>query len=224
MIIKYIGHACFKIRDTETGSSIIFDPCKPDSVPGLRSITDTACEVLCSHDHFDHNFREAITIEPAEKSPFSVQYIATWHDPQKGALRGPNRIHIITDRNTGEKLIHYGDIGEVTDDLLTDENLALLKDADIALVPVGGTYTYDSDEALELIRRTSPRVTIPMHFRAGSGAFGFKEIGTIEDFLIKAQNAGHKVRVAEMWFYDTAEYDLDECILVIRPENIKYQK
>ena len=29
---------------------------------------------------------------------------------------------------------------------------------------------------------------------------------------------------ALMWFYDTAEYDLDECILVIRPENIKYQK
>ena len=54
--------------------------------------------------------------------------------------------------------------------------------------------------------------------------FGFKEIGTIEDFLEKAQKAGHKIRVAEMWFYDTAEYDLDECILVIRPENIRYQK
>ena len=224
MLIRYTGHACFKVRDNTTGYSVVFDPYQPDSVPGFHRIVDTASEVLCSHDHFDHNSRDSLIIEPAENSPYEISFIDTWHDPEKGALRGPNRIHIITDRNTGEKLIHYGDIGEVTDDLLTDENLALLKDADIALVPVGGTYTYDSDEALELIRRTSPRVTIPMHFRAGSGAFGFKEIGTIEDFLIKAQNAGHKVRVAEMWFYDTAEYDLDECILVIRPENIKYQK
>ena len=38
---------------------------------------------------------------------------------------------MITHKATGEKLVHYGDIGEVLDDLLTEENLALLKDADI---------------------------------------------------------------------------------------------
>lgn len=220
MLIKYTGHACFKVRDNETGYSIVFDPYEPGSVPGYRDIVDSATEVICSHEHFDHNHRDSVRIFPAENCPYDIQFIDTWHDDKKGALRGPDRITIVTDRKTGEKLIHYGDIGEVLDDLLTEENAALLTGADIALIPVGGTYTYDADEALELIRRTSPKITVPMHFRSEAAGFGFDNIGSIENFLTKADAAGHKVRVSEVWFYDTAENDLDKCILAIRPENI----
>ncbi len=219
MLIRYTGHACFKIRDNETGYSIVIDPYQPDSVPGFRRIVDTASEVLCSHDHFDHNHRESLQIEPAESSPFDITYIDTWHDPQKGALRGPNRIYIITDRRTGERLVHYGDIGEVMDDLLTEENMALLKDADVALIPVGGTYTYDADEALELIRRTTPKVAVPMHFRTETGYFGLSNIGSIEEFLTKAQKTGMKVMIAKVPFYDTEAYKLDDVILALRPQN-----
>lgn len=220
MLIKFIGHACFKIRDNETGYSVIFDPYQPDSVPGLKKIVDLASEVLCSHEHFDHNSRDSVKVEKASESPYLVEYIDTWHDPEKGSLRGPNRIHILTDKKTGEKLIHYGDIGEVLDDLLTEENLALLKDADVALIPVGGTYTYDADEALALIDRTTPKLTIPMHFRSEDAGFGFDNIGSIENFLRKAHETGHAVNVSRVCFYDTAEYDLKDCILAIRPQNI----
>jgi hypothetical protein len=95
----------------------------------------------------------------------------------------------------------------------------LLKDADVALIPVGGTYTYDADQALELIKRTSPKIAVPMHYRSAAG-FGLSNIGTIEDFMVKAHNAGLKVRVVDLWFYDTDEYDMGECVLAIRPENI----
>ena len=220
MLIKYIGHACFKIRDNETGYSIIFDPYQPDSVPGFGKIVDLASEVRCSHDHFDHNSVESVKLEPMEDSPYEVQVIDTWHDPEKGKLRGPNRIHIITDKKTGEKLIHYGDIGEVIDDLLTEENLGLLRDADVALIPVGGTYTYDADEALALIDRTSPKLAIPMHFNTKTGMFGLKNIGSIEDFIEKAMSTGHSVKVGQLYFYDTSDNDLGECILAIRPQNI----
>ena len=218
MLIKYTGHACFKIRDNETGYSIVFDPYQPDSVPGFRRIADTASRVICSHDHFDHNSTDSIRIVPCDAEPFDVRYIDTWHDPEKGKLRGANRIHIVTEKKTGKRVIHYGDIGEVIDDLLTEENLALLKDADVALVPVGGTYTYDADEALELIRRTSPKIVVPMHYRS-VGGFGLSNIGTVEEFMAKAHNAGLNARVANVWFYDTDE-DLGECVLAIRPENI----
>ena len=57
MIIKYVGHACFKILDEETGYSIVFDPYKPLSVKGFGKIKDAASEVLCSHEHSDHNYR-----------------------------------------------------------------------------------------------------------------------------------------------------------------------
>ena len=42
MIIKYIGHSCFKILDEETGYSIVFDPYEPGSVKGFGDIKDAA--------------------------------------------------------------------------------------------------------------------------------------------------------------------------------------
>ena len=220
MLIRYTGQACFKLRDNTTGYSVVFDPYQPDSVPGFHRIVDTASEVLCSHDHFDHNSRDSLIIEPAENSPYEISFIDTWHDPEKGALRGPNRIYIVTDKRTGERLIHYGDIGEVMDDLLTEENMALLKDADVALIPVGGTYTYDADQAIELIRRTTPKIAVPMHFRTETGFFGLSNIGSIEDFLTKAQKAGIRVNISKVSFYDTEAYDLEDCILALRPQNV----
>ena len=220
MLIKYIGHACFKIRDNETGYSIIFDPYEPDSVPGFGKIVDLASEVLCSHEHFDHNSRDSVKLEPKDESPFEIRTIDTWHDDVKGAKRGPNRIHIVIDKRTGEKLIHYGDIGEVMDDLLTEENMELLKDADVALIPVGGTYTYDQDEALALIDRTTPKIAIPMHFKTKSGLFGLDNIGSIEDFIDQAIKTGHEAKISKMYFYDTAAEDLGRCILAVRPQNI----
>ncbi len=219
MIIKYTGHACFKLYDGETGYSIVFDPYEDGSVPGYGNVVDTASEVLCSHKHFDHCGASLLTVEPKDESPFKVEYIDTFHDPEKGKLRGKNRIHIITDRKTGEKLIHYGDIGEKIDDLLTEENLALLKDADIVLIPVGGVYTYDRYEALELIERTSPKLVIPMHFRSEVAGFGFPNIGSIEMFIDAAAEKGKKTSVARVSFINTGDIDLDCEILVLRPQN-----
>lgn len=218
MIIKYIGHACFKVRDNETGYSIIFDPYQPDSIPGFARIIDIASAVRCSHEHFDHNSVESVTIEAKDSCPFKIETIDTWHDPDKGAKRGPNRITVVTDKS-GTKVIHYGDIGEVMDDLLTEENLELLKDADVALIPVGGTYTYNADEAIELIRRTSPKVAIPMHFRLVDGV-GLADIGTLEEFLNKAHAAGNKVVGTNYTFYDT-ETPVDGNVLAVKPQNIK---
>ena len=221
MIIKYIGHACFKILDEETGYSIVFDPYEPASVKGFGDIKDAASEVLCTHDHFDHNYRDAIILEPKDNSPYEVKWIDTFHDPEKGSLRGPNRIYVITHKESGEKLVHYGDIGEVLDDLLTEENLELLKDADIALVPVGGVYTYDRHEALDLIERTKPKLVLPMHYRSESAGFGLPNIDSIENFLIEAAGRGHGISVGQVWFINTAGYDIDADVLVLRPQNMK---
>ena len=220
MILKYTGHACFKIRDDATGFSIVFDPYRPGSVPGFREIVDTASMVLCSHGHDDHTGSDCIRPEPKEESPYMIETIDTFHDPEKGALRGENRIHIVTDKVTGERLIHYGDIGENIDDLLTDENLALLKDADIALIPVGGTYTYDKHEALELIERTTPKLMLPMHYRSEIAGFGYPEIDTLESFIELASGAGKRVSVARVSFINTGDIELGSDILCLRPHNI----
>ena len=219
MIIKYIGHSCFKILDDETGYSIVLDPYKDGSVPGFGKIVDVASEVLCSHGHGDHAGSEHVKIEPKEESPFKVEYIDTFHDPEKGALRGENRVYVITNKRTGEKLVHYGDIGEKFEDLLTEENLALLKDADIALVPVGGVYTYDMDEAFELAERTTPKLMIPMHFRSEIAGFGLPNIDSIEKFIDEAVKKSKKIAAAKVSFINTGDLDTGCDILVLRPQN-----
>ena len=221
MLIKYVGHSCFKIRDNDTGYSIVLDPYKDGSVDGYGKIVDSASEVLCSHEHDDHHGVEHITIEPMDESPFEVTWIDTWHDPEKGALRGPNRIHIITRKKTGEKLVHYGDVGENIDDLLTEENLALLKGANVAMVPVGGVYTYTKEQALELIERTEPKMVLPMHYRSETLNFDFPHIDSIEQFMTAASKKGLKVMLAKLFFIDTDEYDLDCDILALMPQNMK---
>lgn len=221
MLIKYMGHACFKIRDNETGYSIVLDPYKYGSVDGFGRIADTASEVLCSHEHDDHCGVEHIRIEAMDESPYEVTYIDTWHDPEKGALRGPNRIHIIKSKRTGERLIHYGDIGEKIDDLLTEENLALLKDADIALIPVGEVYTLDRDDVFDLIERTSPRMVLPMHYRCESLSFGYPNIGSIEQFMTEAADKGMKTAINKLFFIDTDEYQLGCDVLALMPQNFQ---
>ncbi len=56
----------------------------------------------------------------------------------------------------GHRYYHAGD----TDALPELEALA----TDVAMVPIGGTYTMDWDEAGALVRAMSPRVAVPMHY------------------------------------------------------------
>ena len=220
MLIKYVGHSCFKIKDDETGYSIMIDPYKAGYVNGYHDIVDSASEVLCSHEHDDHHGVEHVVIEHNDNNPFEVDWVDTFHDPEKGKLRGPNRIHIITNKNNGEKLVHYGDVGEILDELLTEENLAKLKDADLALVPCGGVYTYDRHQALELIERTTPKTVIPMHFRSEQLGFDFPHIDSIEMFLAEADAAGKKPGVSQLCYVNTADGEIVYDILVLRPQNI----
>lgn len=56
----------------------------------------------------------------------------------------------------GSTYYHAGD----TDALPELESLA----TDVAMVPIGGTYTMDAEEAGGLVRAMSPRLAVPMHF------------------------------------------------------------
>lgn len=221
MIIKYIGHACFKIQDKKTGFSIIFDPYKEGVVPGYAPIKDTANMILCSHEHDDHFGLESVLKQDNDNNPYSIQVIETYHDPEKGKLRGKNKIHIATNKTSGIKIIHYGDLGEKLEDLLTDENLKLLKNADVAFIPVGDIYTYDAKQALALLKATTPDIMVPMHFRCDESKFGYPNIDSLENFLDEALAQDMKIYNADTYSYDFSQNKFSKCILVMRPENAK---
>ena len=64
----------------------------------------------------------------------------------------------------GLRLYHAGDTGLIPE-------MRQLGPIDLAMVPIGGTFTMDVDEAAEAVRWIRPRVTIPMHnLRTSRGA------------------------------------------------------
>ena len=64
----------------------------------------------------------------------------------------------------GEKVYVAGD----TD--LTKE--ASEVSCDVALVPIGGTYTMNSKDAAKLVNKIKPKVTIPVHYGGIIGTIG----------------------------------------------------
>lgn len=172
--ITWLGHSCFRV--TFQGYSVILDPFEPGSVPGFRPISVQADMVLCSHEHGDHGYREGVRLPEQEKScPFEITVLESFHDGEQGTKRGPNKIHVL--RAGDLRVAHLGDLGCAPG----PEQKAALTGVDAVLVPVGGFYTVDAKEAMELLREISPRVIIPMHYRGKD--FGFDVLAPLEDFL-----------------------------------------
>ena len=48
------------------------------------------------------------------------------------------------------------------------------------MIPVGGFYTIDADQAKEIVSILEPKVVIPMHYRSDS--FGYPVISRLEEF------------------------------------------
>ncbi len=60
---------------------------------------------------------------------------------------------------------------------------------DIALVPIGGTYTMDAKKAAELVNEINPEITIPVHY-------GF-EVGKLSDAEVFKANVKDTIKVVE---------------------------
>lgn len=179
MKIEYLGHSCFRLQN-ERGIRIITDPYTrvgyelPD---GLEAEL-----VTTSHGHYDHNYIAAIGGNPqilSQEGAYEYDGVKivgkhTWHDPKQGALRGGNVMFRFT--LDGVDVCHFGDLGEA----YSEEIGEFLKGADVWLIPVGGTYTIDAEQAMEYIRKGKPKAVIPMHYRPTDGRL---DIATIDSFL-----------------------------------------
>jgi L-ascorbate metabolism protein UlaG (beta-lactamase superfamily) len=174
----------FRIRDG--GNVVHIDPghMRKDVLPTKSG--EKADLILVSHSHFDHlkhDLVEELTgpgtrIIAAPKAAKSIgvkaeAIVPGGHTEYKGiVLRAvhaynPRGSGLITYHKKGQgvgfiiewsgrRLYHAGDTGLIPE----------MKDfgpIDIAMLPIGGTYTMDVDEAAEAVRWIQPKVTIPMH-------------------------------------------------------------
>lgn len=162
--IRYHGHACFTLESQ--GYRTVLDPYAEGMVPGLPALSLEAEAVLCSHEHGDHAYVQAVTVkESVQDSPYTLESIETDHDDQGGSLRGKNLIRIF--RFNDLTVAHLGDLGHVP----SAEVLEKLKGIDCMMIPVGGFYTIDPDTAEKIVNAVQPRVTVPMHYRTDTTGF-----------------------------------------------------
>ena len=163
MKLKWYGHSCFGLTFAN-GATIITDPF--DDTTGYPLCTAHADAVTSSHDHFDHNHIASVSGNPVMVNTPGVHEIngvkitgtASFHDPEEGALRGKNVIFAI--EAEGLKLVHLGDLGHMPN----AEQLEAIKNADVIMMPIGGTFTITTPQAVELIAQAKPRTALAMHF------------------------------------------------------------
>lgn len=163
MEISWTGHSCFTIKGKE--KTLITDPCHPDLGYSLReSATDI---VTISHFHPGHSYIEGITNNPKYvKGPGEYEIggtfitgMATFHDNEKGKLRGKNTVYLI--EMDGLTLCHLGDLGHAPTSQLVEE----IGGVDILFLPVGEVSTITIDTATEILRQLEARIVIPMHYK-----------------------------------------------------------
>ena len=209
MKITWIGHSCFLIE--KDNFKIVIDPYEPESVPGIKEVKETANMVLCSHEHHDHNYRQGITLTCDHNNPFSIKQIHTYHDDVQGAKRGTNIIHIIDDGK--QKIAHMGDLGCMIDADMIEQ----LQNIDILLIPVGGFYTIDGNQAAKITKILQPRIVVPMHYRDDLVPFGFNVIDTVDTFI---HNMNDVMTSNDSTFESNIVFKNDIQTLVLKPRNI----
>ncbi|MGI1690148.1 MBL fold metallo-hydrolase [Thermoanaerobacter uzonensis] len=200
MNIKWLGHACFKLT-SEKGTVIVTDPF--DESVGYPMPNVKADIVTSSHSHFDHNYFKAVkgnfdivdTVGEHNIKGINIKGVNTFHDDEHGAKRGKNIVFVFD--IDGIRVCHMGDLGHV----LTEKQVEEIGPVDVLLIPVGGYYTIDAKQAVEVMNQLKPKITIPMHYKTEFINF---PIETVDNFL--GMTAGKKILSPEM---DVKKEDLE---------------
>lgn len=168
MTISWYGQGCFVLKSSSNNHEalVVIDPFDPKI--GLTPPKTEADILLVSHDHFDHNNISAIKgapfliKEPGEyelKNVF-VEGFEAFHDNSQGKERGKVIIFVITMEEV--RICHLSDLGQKE---LTQDQIDKIGQIDILLIPVGGKYTIDGQEAREIVNQLDPKIVIPMHYK-----------------------------------------------------------
>jgi len=212
MKIQYFGHSCFYIKNKNI--SLLADPFNPEMV-GMPLPKVSAEIVTVSHQHEDHNQvnlvqgKKAVFDFPGQYEVGGVKIFGyqSYHDKTQGSERGENIIFKVIINNI--KLTHLGDLGHSLDSHLIEE----LEDTDVLLVPIGGTYTINCQEALKIVEQIKPSVFIPMHYQTPKhDAKKFGSLAVLPDFL---KLAGKEAIQPVSKYEIKTEADLPESELVV---------
>jgi L-ascorbate metabolism protein UlaG (beta-lactamase superfamily) len=175
--IVWLGHSAFRIRILNKNIMIYIDPYN------IGSNNPLANYIFITHPHFDHFSPQDIKKIYDERTKFILPKELYHHYQQSIALSPPSSydfVHFGCDaveaynRNksyhpkeknwmgyilkiNGLSIYHAGDT-----DLIPEMSIA--RGCDYALLPIGGNYTMNVEEACDACNLLKPRYAVPMHY------------------------------------------------------------
>ncbi len=181
--MKWYGHASFSM---EYGQKILFlDPFD------LKNIKKKADIIFITHAHFDHwspadiekiAHDETIIVGVQDCSGLNINRITKPGDRfEVNGLKvrtipayniKPERLSFHPRKNNwvgyiiemdGKTIYHAGDTDFISE-------MKSLGKIDLAMLPMGGTYTMDVDEAIQAANTINAKITVPMHYKRLLGA------------------------------------------------------
>ncbi|MEM4663008.1 MAG: MBL fold metallo-hydrolase [Candidatus Diapherotrites archaeon] len=196
--LTWLGHAGFRIKGE--GLVIYIDPFQIDEPISEEEKADI---ILITHDHYDHCSPKDIQKISKDKTQIVCNKTTASKLKTKTTVISTNeeknilgvKIKAVPAYNigksfhpkdsgvgfvieiSGKRIYHAGDT-----DLIPE--MHDLKNIDVALLPVGGTYTMNAEEATRAAEIIKPKLAIPMHY----GSI----VGTRKDAqLFKELYSGH---------------------------------
>lgn len=174
MKIKFLGHSAFLIDD------LLIDPYIKENPVCTVKVEDIKCKIICiTHDHQDHlgdafeiakNNNAIIVgifdiVRKAEEQGLKTELmniggplkVGDWLIRLVPATHSGNPVGFVLKKN--KTIYHAGDTGLFMDMMLIGEYKI-----DIALLPIGGRYTMDIEQAVEACKLLKCKTAIPMHY------------------------------------------------------------
>lgn len=184
--LRFLGHAAFELR--LDGKVILFDPWttgNPQSPLASADDIEAADIILVSHDHSDHGFDDAVRI--AKRTGATVVAVAElanrFRDEGIARVVSGNiggTVGVSGIRITFVQAVHSAGAGVPCGFVVRSPNLGLYfagdtalfgdmsfladEKIDVAIPPIGGTFTMDIRAAAKSAERIRPRTVVPMHY------------------------------------------------------------
>ncbi len=202
--VKWLGHSGFEI----TGAKKIYiDPYKTGT-------NGTADLILITHGHPDHC--DAASVKQLQKKETQIFSTTDCINNLTGLINllrpGESvtypdgvKIEAVQAYNIDKP---YHQKGEGIGFLITMDNVTIYhagdtdfvpempRGVDIALLPIGGTYTMGVDEAAEAAKTINPKVVVPMHYN--SAALGINGVDADADrFQDLLKGTGIEVKILD---------------------------
>ncbi|NIM47298.1 MAG: metal-dependent hydrolase [Candidatus Aenigmarchaeota archaeon] len=201
MKIKFLGHSAFLIDDLLTDPFIKNNPICPIKVEDIK------CKIICvTHDHHDH-LGDAFEIAKNNDATIVGIYDMVKEADEKGLktelmnIGGPIKvenweIRLVPATHSGnpigfvlkkdnKTIYHAGDTGLFMDMMLIGEY-----NIDVALLPIGGRYTMDIEQAVEACKMLKCKKVIPMHYNTWNtieaNPEGFKKKAPCDVIILKS--------------------------------------